>query len=201
MKDKMSKDELVSHLQSILSKNPVIIKKTCKKCGTAYSVNTSDDESELCLACQVRQDMKLSDDTIINRNILNLWKAKRYSKDKGIDPILCAVAEGVMLLPDECENRNHLSVINAKKVKIPDKKMIEYIPKIIRKSNKRYDAIVFIRFNPSEDFSIFTIRFSNRLVKILSKCDVIKIKTFCFSLVVKHIERKVLKASKKPSRK
>ena len=200
MKNKMSNEQLVSHLQSILSKRPVAVKKVCKNCGVEYSVDTSDDESELCLACQVRKDMKLSEDTIINRNILNLWKAKRYDKDSGIDPLLCAVAEGVMLLPDECENRNHLSVITAKKVKISDEKMVGYIPKIVRNSNKKYDAIVFIRFNPNEDFSIFAIRFSDRLVRILSKCDTIKIKTFCFSLIVKHVERQVVKASKNPKK-
>lgn len=195
MKKKMSNDELLNQLQSVLSKRPLIIKKTCVSCGTQYAVDTSDDESELCLVCRVKSDMKLGDDVIINKNILNLWRAKRYNEN-GIDPVLCAVAEGVMLLPDIGDSRNHLSVISAKKVKIPDDKMADYIPKLIKRSNGKYDAIVFVRFQPNENFSIFTVRLSNRLVKILSKQTPIKIKTFCFSLVISYVKKQASLASR-----
>lgn len=197
MKNKLSKDDLVSRLQSVLSKTPVVVKKVCKCCGREYSVDTADDTSELCLACKVKFDMKLSDDTIINRNILNIWKAKRYDSEKGIDPMFCAVAEGIMLLPDIGDERNHLSVISAKKIKIPDDKMVDYIPKLVKKSKGKYDAIVFVRFLPNDNFSIFTVRLSNRLVKILSKQSVIKTKQFIFSLVVKHVMRKANEATGK----
>lgn len=197
MKKEMSKDELITQLQSVLSKKPVVVKKVCKACGREYSVDTADDESELCLACQVKKDMKLSDGTIINRNILNIWHAKRYDPEKGIDPMLCAVAEGVMLLPDIGDKRNHLSVISAKKIKVSDDEMVDYIPKLVKRSKGKYDAIVFVRFQPNDDFSIFCVRLSNRLVKILSKHSVIKTKQFIFSLVVKHVIKKTNEAGKK----
>lgn len=205
-KNKMSKEEqekFITQLQSVLSKKPIVIRKKCQCCGAEYAVDTSDDESTLCLPCQVKKDMHLSDDVIINRNILNIWKAGRYDKEKGISPFLCAVAEGIMLLPDIGDARNHLSVISSKKVKISDEEMTRYIPKLIEKSEGKYDAIVFVRFQPNDNFSIFTVRLSNRLVRILSKCNTIKIKSFIFNLVVKHVlkQKTIIEKQNKKSKK
>lgn len=192
MAKKTNNKELTDKLVSVLSK-PVAHKQTCKTCGNEFFTNTENTELENCLPCQVKLDMKLDDGTIINFNMLNLWKAKRFDNEKGIDPLLCAVAEGIVLLPDDVENRNHLTVITSISRKITNKEIEGYLKKAIKNANKKYDAVLILRFNATDDFSIFRIRMSKRLVDKLSKKTPLFIKKYMISLVVKNVLKKAKK--------
>lgn len=188
--------EMTNKLVSMLSK-PVAYNKTCVVCGDVFAVNTKDSDLEKCIACQIKEDLKIGDDVIINMNVLNLWKAKKYDKTKGIDPILCAVAEGIMLLPEEVENRNHLSVISLSKNKLNNDNIESRIRQLMKKSNGKYDALLFIRFNAKDDFSAFRVRLSDRLIKKLEGKSTLFVKKYIMALVVKNTLKNIKKGNKR----
>jgi hypothetical protein len=179
------KSDLLTKLMSSVQKPKPYI-HVCKVCGAKFAVDTDEEEYDTCLRCKVKQDMKLNDDVIININILKLWENKKYDKLKGIDPILCGVAEGVILLDKEVENRDHLSVIRRFRGTKENDKIERYIKNLRYRMNGKYDAIVVLRFNTKEGFTVFCVRFSDRIINILEKKSVVFKKTFAISLVVKN---------------
>lgn len=192
MADKEKTKELTEKLVSVLSK-PQPHYKVCETCGKRFAVNTPEADVKNCITCQVKIDMVLTDDTIINMNILNLWKANKYSKEKGIDPLLCAVAEGIFILPADVKDRNHLSVITTLKAKYGNKDIEKNLNSVIKNANGKYDAVLILRFNAKDDFSIFKVRLSNRLMKKLSNRSLLFIKKYMISLVVKNALKKTRK--------
>lgn len=167
--------------------------KVCEKCGREFPVNSDDSELTKCLICQVTDDMRLPDYTLINMNIINLWKMKRFDKEKGIDPLLCAVAEGIFVLPDDVVNRDDKTIITRKKNTLANDDIEKYLKRTIKKANEHYDAVVIIRFGIKDDFSVFKVCLSNRLVNKLKKYDLLFIKKFIISLVVKYHVNKTKK--------
>ena len=61
------------------------IKKTCEHCGVEFmTANAGETE---CLSCKISREMKLPEDTIVNHNVLNIYMAKQFDPNKGVDPI------------------------------------------------------------------------------------------------------------------
>ena len=160
------------------------IAKVCKKCGIKFA--TQDSNVELCLRCIVIKDMHLPEDTIINGNIMNMWRKKQYNPKTGLEPIFRGVCEGVIVLDEPVRKRNHLTGYKRKKQNVPNEKIENYIKSLIYRSNGKYDAIVVVRFGKS-GFSVFCLKYSEKTFKrIKKKNDHHYEKQTAINLVMKH---------------
>lgn len=192
-------DQIVKSLTSILSK-PVPYFKHCSVCGETFAVNSKDSELDKCLPCQVKEDMRLSDDTIINYNVLSLWKANRYDKTKGIDPLLLAVAEGIFVMPDDVVDRPKQTIVTTIKRKFGNDEIESKLRQLIKASDEKCDAVLIFRFGVRDDFSVFKIVLGSRIYDKLKGRSLLFIKKYMISIVVKHIVKKA-KGKKKTSKK
>lgn len=156
----------------------------CERCGVEFW--GKDPNTKICVACKITEDMKLPEDTIVNRAIMNIWMAKNYDPVNGIDPTYLMVAEGVYLV----ENRKRKSqlcsrirFIGTKK----DKDMESYARNVKYRKDIRdnYDALVFVRISAKSDFYVFGISYSDRMIKKLAEKTVVFKKQYAISLAIK----------------
>lgn len=192
----MNNKKFADGLISVLSK-PVTVYRECTECGRKFPLETSDSDVKVCMPCQAAIDMKLPDDTIINYNLINIWKAGRYDKKNGIDPMLLAIAEGIVLMPDDVEDRTDKTSIISYKKKYSNDDVEKKLKSVIRNANGNYDAVLVLRFGINDDFSIYKVRLSDRLTKSLSEKSELFIKRYISNLVVKAAVKKVQKSKKK----
>lgn len=140
-----------------------------------------------CLPCTIAEEMHLPDDTIVNQNVLNIYLAKRYDLENGVDPIYLKIAEGVSLI-DRKRNKEQL----CSKVKFLTQKngndIESYVSMILSDSKykSRYDAFVFIKIHSQSDFMVFGISWSDRIIEKLKNEDTRFIKNYAISIVLHH---------------
>lgn len=163
-------------------KNAILL--TCERCGVEFWGTNPD--TKVCLACKVTEDMKLPDDTIVNRNVVNIWMNKGFDPVKGIDPCYLMVAEGVYLV----EHRNRKQALCSNITFIgekDDKHMESYARNITHRKDIRdnYDALVFVRIGKKSNFYVFGISYSDRMIKKLSEKTTVFKKQYAISLAVK----------------
>lgn len=156
----------------------------CERCGIDFW--GANPDTKLCLACKVAEDMKLPPDTIVNRNLVNIWVNKGFDPVRGIDPNYLMVAEGVYLVeqrkrrPQLC---TRIKFIGEK----DDKHMESYARNVAyRKDIKNlYDTLVFVRIGSKSNFYVFGISYSDRMIKKLSDRTIIFKKQYAISLAIK----------------
>ena len=165
------------------------IERICKKCGVKFL--TKDVDETICLGCKIIEEMKLPENTIINQNVLNIYMAKKFDSQKGVDPYYLMIAEGVKLL-----NQSHSDDRLCSKIKFIGEKEnseIEHYLKTGLKNGsfkkKGYDALVFIKVNSHSKFMFFGLKYSDRLYNKLKDKDELFKKNYAISLVVNWMYR------------
>lgn len=164
------------------AKNAIMLK--CERCGVDFWGNNPD--TKICLACKVSEDLKLPEDTIVNRNLVNIWTAKQYDPVKGIDPHYLMVAEGAYLV----KRRDRKSQLCSRITFIGEKdnKQMDTFARNVayRKDiREKYDVLVFVRISRNSNFHVFGISYSDRMIKKLSEKTAVFKKQYAISLAIK----------------
>lgn len=132
--------------------------KECKYCGEPFE--TLDEESDICLRCQIIQDMQLPVDTLVNGNFIKLWQDGRYN-NIGIEAILKEICEGVILLSPDIP-RSKSTGYKWKKQNVTNESIEEYVEFLKQQLDGRFDAIVVMRYRSDGNFSVFAFRYSTK---------------------------------------
>lgn len=159
--------------------------RECTRCGCTFP--STDEKTEICLACRVTEDMKLPPDTIVNRSLVSIWMSKNYDPVKGIDPAYLMVAEGAYLVQDRVRDNHEVYSTIAFIGEKDDSEMESYAKNLKYRKDirKKYDAMVFIRISQKSKFHVFGIKYSDRMVKKLSNKTAVFQKQYAISLSIK----------------
>lgn len=159
------------------------VEKECVTCGSKFM--TANPNEEECLSCKITRDMKLPKDTIVNQNVLNIYLAGRYDREKGIDSTYLKIAEGVALLDRKHDGEQlctRIKFIGEKK----NEEIEDYVNMVLKdaKYKKKYDAFVFVKVSSHSNFMVFAISWSDRTFTKLLKKDKLFIKNYAISIAI-----------------
>lgn len=159
------------------------IRKTCENCGSVFMTSNADETE--CLSCKISREMKLPEDTIVNHNVLNIYMAKQWDPNKGVDPIYLKVAEGVALI-DRKRGKEQLCTTIRFMGEKDNNKIEKYVSMVLKDAGYRekYDAFVFVKISSHSNFMVFGISLSDRSYNKLSEKDVLFKKNYMISLAV-----------------
>lgn len=165
----------------------------CEVCGKQFESNRESED--LCLVHRVLYDLKLSEDTIINMNIVKLWQAGRYDKVTGIDPMLAKISEGAIILKGEesLESRDIYTTLSVCNSDVTSELIEGYVSLLMKHKNVAFDILVVVRYSQRSNFHVYGLRFSKRMATKLSKKPVLFRKKYAISLVNKHFLKKLKK--------
>lgn len=160
------------------------IEKECITCGSIFS--TANPNEEECLGCKITREMKLPEGTIVNHNVLNIYMAGQFDREKGVDPTYLKVAEGVALLDRKRSGEQLCSRVKFFGQK-SNNEIEQYVNMALNDSKykKKYDALVFIKTTSVSDFMVFGISWSDRTMEKLADKDIRFIKNYAISVAVK----------------
>lgn len=164
---------------------------SCKVCGSEF--NTSNQGETLCIVHRVLNDMKLPDDTIVGMNMINLWRAGRYDKEKGIQPILAKIAEGAILFKGkEWDDRSIYTRLTLFNSSLTSKNVERYVKSVIKHKSLEFDVVCVLRYPGKQNFYVFGLDYSKRMKKTLDGKSVLFKKKFAISLVTKFYTEKLV---------
>lgn len=136
--------------------------------------------------------MHLPEDTIVNHNVLNIYMAGKYDRERGVDPVYLKIAEGAALLdrnrPKEqlCTNITFFGEKNNDEIE-------DYVVALLdgKKHKDEYDALVFVKVTSVSGFMVFGISWSDRMINKLSSYDTRFRKNYAISLAINwyYVER------------
>lgn len=164
------------------------IEKVCKVCGNSFL--TANPNEQECLACKIIREMKLSEDTIVNHSVLNIYMSGQFDREKGVDPTYLKIAEGVALLDRKRVGEQLCSSVHFFGEKSNDE-IEKYVNMAIKDSGykKKYDALVFVKVTSYSNFMVFGVSFSDRMAEKLADKDARFIKSFAISVAIKWYYR------------
>lgn len=132
--------------------------KECKYCGEPFE--TLNEDSDICLRCQIVQDMQLPADTLVNGNFVKLWQNGRYN-NVGIEVILKEICEGVIIL-DDIPTHTEYTGYKWKKQNVTNESIEDYVLSLKKQLNGQFDALVVMRYRTNGNFSVFAFRYGKK---------------------------------------